>query len=97
MRDTHATRRPALRLAEVTVWDVLTLTFEGARAGHFKEGQSFQVSLLRIYLTGLAVLRACHFFFLSLFLSLGYQFDSDAEECVDGPKRGGRTRVPQYE
>ncbi|KAH9980761.1 hypothetical protein BJV74DRAFT_897318 [Russula compacta] len=46
MRDTHATRRPALRLAELTVWDVLTLTFEGARAGHFKEGQSFQVTNL---------------------------------------------------
>ena len=57
MRDARGARRPALRLAEITAWDVLSLAFEGARAGQFKEGQSFQVSLLRIYLTGLAVLR----------------------------------------
>ena len=34
---------------------------------------------------------------LPFFLILGHEFTSDAEECVDGPQRGGGTRVPQHE
>src|SRR5712671_2134531 len=44
MRDACATRRPARRIVELTVWDVLELGFDGAPAGHFKEGRGFQVS-----------------------------------------------------
>ena len=44
MRDARVVRRPAQRAVELTVWDVLSLSFDGATAGHFKEGQRFQVS-----------------------------------------------------
>jgi breast cancer 2 susceptibility protein len=43
MRDACATRRPARRVAELTAWDVLTLSFDESPAGKFKEGQRFQV------------------------------------------------------
>jgi len=46
MRDACATRRPARRMVELTVWDVLELGFDGAPVGHFKEGQNFQVTNL---------------------------------------------------
>jgi hypothetical protein len=45
MRDACATRRPARRVVELTAWDVLSLSFDEARAGQFKEGQRFQVRL----------------------------------------------------
>ena len=48
MRDARATRRPARRMVELTVWDVLSLAFDGASAGQFKEGQAFQVGLAPI-------------------------------------------------
>jgi breast cancer 2 susceptibility protein len=44
MRDARVTRRPARRLVELTVWEVLSLAFDGAPVGQFKEGQRFQVS-----------------------------------------------------
>ncbi len=44
MRDARVVRRPALRVVELTVWDVLSLSFNDAAVGHFKEGQRFQVS-----------------------------------------------------
>lgn len=44
MRDSRTTRRPARRVVELTVWDVLSLAFDGAPTGHFKDGQRFQVS-----------------------------------------------------
>jgi hypothetical protein len=43
--DAHAARRPALRAVELTIWDVLSLAFDGGPAGQFKEGQTFQVSI----------------------------------------------------
>ena len=43
MRDACATRRPARRVVELTVWDVLTISFDEAPAGQLKEGQRFQV------------------------------------------------------
>ncbi|KAI0253208.1 hypothetical protein BJV78DRAFT_220331 [Lactifluus subvellereus] len=46
MRDARTTRRPARRVVELTVWDVLSLTFDGAPAGHFKDGQRFQITNL---------------------------------------------------
>ena len=48
MRDARGARRPARRVVELTVWDVLSLAFDGATAGQFKEGQAFQVSLAPI-------------------------------------------------
>jgi hypothetical protein len=92
MRDARVTRRPARRTVELTVWDVLSLAFDGASAGQFKEGQAFQV--------GLAPICSPIFFELRIlflrFLFLGYEFTSDAEECVDGSQCRGRTRVPQH-
>ena len=45
MRDARVARRPARRVVELTVWDVLLLSFNGGTdvgtAGHFKEGQRF--------------------------------------------------------
>jgi hypothetical protein len=51
MRDARANRRPARRVVELTVWDVLSLGFDGVAAGHLVEGQRFQVSSLslRVY------------------------------------------------
>ena len=43
MRDARTTRRPANRVVELTVWDVLSLSFDEAPVGQFKEGQLFQV------------------------------------------------------
>lgn len=45
MKDAHTDRRPSHRTAEITVWDVLSLSFdEGRQPGTFKEGQRFLVS-----------------------------------------------------
>lgn len=57
MRDARATRRPARRVVELTVWDVLSLALDGASAGQFGEGQAFQVSLTAIYLLNFFELR----------------------------------------
>ncbi|EIM83586.1 uncharacterized protein STEHIDRAFT_62664, partial [Stereum hirsutum FP-91666 SS1] len=47
MKDAHTDRRPSHRTAEITVWDVLSLSFdEGRQPGTFKEGQRFLVSNL---------------------------------------------------
>ncbi|KAI9453574.1 hypothetical protein BJY52DRAFT_1288754 [Lactarius psammicola] len=46
MRDARVMRRPAHRVVELTCWDVLSLSFDGATAGHFKEGQRFQITNL---------------------------------------------------
>ena len=54
MRDARATRRPARRVVEMTVWDVLSLAFDGSPVGQFKEGQAFQVSFALICLTELS-------------------------------------------
>jgi breast cancer 2 susceptibility protein len=45
MRDARVARRPANRVVELTAWDVLSLSFDGATAGRFKEGQRFKVSV----------------------------------------------------
>jgi hypothetical protein len=84
MRDACATRRPARRVVELTAWDVLTLSFDEAPAGQFKEGQRFQVRLLGMQ--GVSV-----YSYL-----LGFEFASDAEECVDGSWRGRRTCISQH-
>jgi hypothetical protein len=49
MRDARVTRRPARRVIELTAWDVLSLAFDGTPAGHFKEGQRFQVSFVHTF------------------------------------------------
>jgi len=46
MRDARTDRRPAHRVVELTVWDVLSLGFDGVGAGHLVEGQRFQVTNL---------------------------------------------------
>ncbi|KAH9058304.1 hypothetical protein EDB87DRAFT_1685476 [Lactarius vividus] len=46
MRDACVMRRPARRVVELTCWDVLSLSFDGAAAGHFKEDQRFQITNL---------------------------------------------------
>ncbi|GBE77572.1 hypothetical protein SCP_0104510 [Sparassis crispa] len=47
MRDARWAKRQPLRTVQVTVWDVLSLTFEeGGRPGHFAPGQQFLVSNL---------------------------------------------------
>jgi breast cancer 2 susceptibility protein len=43
MRDARSARRPARRVVELTVWDVLSLSFDEAPVGQFKEGQRFHV------------------------------------------------------
>lgn len=43
MRDVRTARKPANRAVELTVWDVLSLSFDEAAVGQFKEGQRFQV------------------------------------------------------
>ena len=43
MRDARTARRPAHRAVELTVWDVLSLSFDEAPGGQIKEGQRFQV------------------------------------------------------
>jgi L-ribulose-5-phosphate 3-epimerase UlaE len=45
MRDARVARRLANRVVELTAWDILSLSFDGATAGRFKEGQRFQVSI----------------------------------------------------
>jgi breast cancer 2 susceptibility protein len=45
MRDARTTRRPGHRAVELTVWDVLSLSFDEAPGGQIKEGQRFQVRL----------------------------------------------------
>jgi hypothetical protein len=77
MRDTCATRRLVRRVVELKVWDVLTLYFDEAPAGQLGGPVvpgSFQ-SLERSN-AGRAV---------CLYL-LGFEFASDAEECVDGSR-----------
>ena len=64
MRDARTTRRPAHRAVELTVWDVLSLSFDGAPGGQFKEGRRFQVRLIISHAGfGSSVLRqgACFF------------------------------------
>jgi hypothetical protein len=56
MRDARVTRRPANRVVELTAWDVLSLSFDSGTAGHFKEGQRFQVCLVYIYAVGIPLL-----------------------------------------
>jgi len=46
MRDARVARRPANRVVELTAWDVLSLSFDGATAGRFKEGQRFRITNL---------------------------------------------------
>jgi len=47
MKDAQTNRRPANRVAKVTVWDVLNLTVaEGRKPGEFKEGDRYLVSNL---------------------------------------------------
>lgn len=48
MRDARVARRPANRLVELAAWGVLSLSFDGETAGHFKVGQRFQVSIAHI-------------------------------------------------
>ncbi|KAI0931562.1 hypothetical protein AcV5_004980 [Taiwanofungus camphoratus] len=47
VKDARWFRRPPLRHAQITVWDVLNVTHdEGGRAGHFEAGQRFLVTNL---------------------------------------------------
>jgi len=50
MRDALTLKKPADRIAEVTVWDVLSLSFEeGKQPGDFAKGQRYLVSVSFIY------------------------------------------------
>jgi breast cancer 2 susceptibility protein len=45
--DAETRRRPGTRTAQLTVWDVLSITHsEGGKAGAFEEGQKFRVTNL---------------------------------------------------
>ncbi|KDQ63249.1 hypothetical protein JAAARDRAFT_75716 [Jaapia argillacea MUCL 33604] len=45
VQDAQTCRKPALRKAQLTVWDVLSLRFsEGGKPGSFEEGQRFMVT-----------------------------------------------------
>lgn len=57
MRDARTTQRPAHRAVELTAWDVLSLSFDKAPGGKFKEGQRFQVRLISHGSLGFSVLR----------------------------------------
>ncbi|KAI9444587.1 hypothetical protein H4582DRAFT_2070318 [Lactarius indigo] len=84
MRDARVARRPARRVVEMTCWDVLSLSFDGAAPGRFKEGQRFQVSLAHTTPLGLFVLSSS---------SIDHESDSHAEKCLDGSPLGGLTCV----
>ncbi|KAI0323005.1 hypothetical protein OF83DRAFT_1048027 [Amylostereum chailletii] len=47
MTDANTSRRPGTRTAEITVWDVLTLSFDDGKPGYFKEGQRFLITNLQ--------------------------------------------------
>ena len=82
MRDARVARRPARRVVELTVWDVLSLSFDGGTAGHFKEGQRFQVSSHAHYVIGFIWTE-------QLRPPLDHESPTDAEKCLDGPPCGG--------
>ena len=84
--DARATRRPARRTVELTVWDVLSLGFDGGPAGQFKEGQTFLVSTSRSCARSNLILTEGLFSRCPYPFFLGYEFVSDAEERVDGPQ-----------
>ncbi|KAI0059444.1 hypothetical protein BV25DRAFT_1901580 [Artomyces pyxidatus] len=47
LKDAVTSRRPANRIVELTVWNVLNLSFdEGHKPGYFKEGQRFRITNL---------------------------------------------------
>ncbi|KAF8274325.1 hypothetical protein EI94DRAFT_850937 [Lactarius quietus] len=46
MRDARVVRRSANRVVELTAWDVLSLSFDGATKGPFREGQRFSITNL---------------------------------------------------
>ena len=81
--DARATRRPARRVVELTVWDVLSLAFDGVPAGQFKEGQIFQVSISLMCLIEFDPY--WEFFTFGAMLFSGHELIPDAEKCVDGP------------
>lgn len=92
MRDARVARRPANRVVELTAWDVLSLSFDSATVGHFKEGQRFQVSLAHVKITH---------FLLNTFGArpprLDHESATDAEECLDGSSRGELSCIRQLE
>jgi len=96
MRDARATRRRAHLVVELTVWDVLSLSFDEASAGQFKEGQRFQVRPVS-RLVGLDFLVLTPEVSVCSLIFLGDEFASDAQECVDGSRRGRRSCVSQHE
>ncbi|KAH8994286.1 hypothetical protein EDB92DRAFT_1795793, partial [Lactarius akahatsu] len=75
MRDARMTRRPALCVVKLTCWDVLSSSFDSATAGHFKEGQRFQVSLAHI----------THLGFVLSSSAIDHESDAHAEKCLNGP------------
>lgn len=89
MRDARVARRPANRVVELTAWDVLSLSFDGATAGRFKEGQRFRVSIEHInYLPFAEHWRPPR---------LDHESAADAEECLDGSSGGRLTCIRQLE
>ena len=96
MRDARATRRRAHLVVELTVWDVLSLSFDEASAGQFKEGQRFQVRPVS-RLVGLDFLVLTPEVSVCSLIFLGDEFASDAQECVYGSRRGRRSCVSQHE
>ncbi|KAI0293942.1 hypothetical protein BC826DRAFT_359847 [Russula brevipes] len=42
----HEKTRLQCRVVELTIWDMLSLAFDGAPPAHFKDGQRFQVRVL---------------------------------------------------
>jgi len=89
MRDARVARRPAHRVVELTAWDVLSLSFDGTTAGHFKEGQRFQVSLAHIMPLGLLPVLSSS--------AVDHESAADAEKCLDGSPCGGLVCVRQLE
>ena len=80
-QDACTRRRPANRIAQITVWDVLGLSFEeGSSQGTLKTGQRYLVSCWEGAHTSLK---------LTMVFIAGDQFGTDAAVCVDGL----RTRV----
>ena len=77
MRDACVARRPARRVVELTVWDLLSLSFDGGTAGNFKDGQRFQVSSRAHYVIGAIWTE-------QLRPPLDQESAADTEKCLDG-------------
>lgn len=78
IQDARTSRRPANRTAQLTVWDVLSLSSdEDSKAGGFEVGQRFMVYFSHR--------KPSLLYFLTIAaLTLGYEFVTHASKCMDG-------------